>query len=108
MHTRDGVSQFVGLWCEEGDPPLDVSEDALVWVAAQHVVSIGQVNGKTSVTLPNGYIQTSATPDEVRWAVDYVLARVKRSGELAVSGLTVRSGGDGEPLYTYRKRQERG
>jgi hypothetical protein len=108
MHTRDGVSQFVGLWCEEGEPPLDVSDDDLVWVAAQHVVSIGRVKGKTSVTLPNGYIQTSATPDEVRWAVDYVLARVNLAGNLAVNGVAVRSGADGEPSFTYRQRQERG
>jgi hypothetical protein len=109
MHTRDGVSRFVGLWCDEREVPEDVEDDDLVWVQAAHVVSIGRANGRTIVGLTHGVIHTAtATPDEVRWAVDYVLARVDRSGTLAVDGVSASRGVDGEAVMTTVDRQKTG
>ena len=106
MHTRDGVSRFVGLWCQDREVPDDVDDDDLVWVQASHVVSIGRDDGHTLVVMSHGVTRTTATPDEVRWAVDYVMSRVDRSGVCAVDGVSASRGEDGVPSLSYPKRQE--
>jgi hypothetical protein len=109
MHTRDGVSRFVGLWCDEREVPEDVEDDDLVWVQAAHVVSIGRANGRTIVGLTHGVIHTAtATPDEVRWAVDYVLSRVDRSGTCAEPGVVAYLSPNGVPAMRYPERQKTG
>ena len=108
MHTRDGVSRFVGLWCHDREVPEDVDDDDLVWVQASHVVSIGRDDGHTLVVMSHGVTRTTATPDEVRWAVDYVLSRVDRSGVCAVHGISASRGADGEAVMTTADRQKTG